>query len=470
MPFHLDQMRRQSELAELHAVAAARAIGGTVSIDDLARLRSQLATHDGPVLIDASDQDVLQLQTLLSGLAGLKIVDGSAAASLDGAVLVSTSNEPEAVLHARIGSGQPSRVFRVGAAPDSALPPSANPPLHDRKLHIVILNDFGFQGRTGEAMRRQALAFLLNGWDVTVVCWTTEAHLRALSISGVGIDSRWRGYSGLYRVYPRSDSQALFVADVVQVVRQQKPDLVVVGRLDGVPFPDGVVERIRSLGIAVLPYMHNRNLPEALPASQAIGFGIDAALFAPLPRATARRLLGIVDDRPLVVMRAVAPGDAHHDADLFEEMRSALIRRSDVGLILYGPESHLMKSTRSFGPVPQALMPLIFSAADIFVSTNVAETIGDATCEAMACGLPVVAMRAGPIEDLIVDGQTGLLVGPPMAAGLLTCVQRLQADAELRRTMGEAGRRRVEERFTLRRLAQAWSDALPLLPAGDPPR
>ena len=420
-------------------------------------LRSELGTYAGPVLIDANGRDALQIQAVLSGLAGLAIVDGPAAATLDGVALVSTSCEPESVLQPRLGLARMSRLIRVGS--DSASVP-ASQPLDGRKLHVVILNDFGFHGRAGEAMRRQALAFLLNGWDVTVACWTTEAHLRAPLISGIDFGGRWRGYRGLYRTYPRPNSQALFVADVVQAVREQKPDLVVAGRFGGAPYPEGIVERIRSLGITVLTFGHDRPWPEAVPTIPAMGAGLDDRLFAPLPRATARRLLAIADDRPLIVMRAVAAGDAHHDAALFEELRSALDRRSDVGLILFGPESHLLKSTRSFGPVPQALMPLIFSAADIFVSTNIAETIGDTTCEAMACGLPVIAPRTGPVADFVVDGQTGLLVEPATSAGVLAAVQTLVADTQARRRLGEAGRRRVEERFTLRHLAWAWSDAL----------
>jgi hypothetical protein len=469
LPFHLDRYLHRRDVADAHAVAAARAIGGTISIDDLVMLRSELGREGGTVVIDADRRDVSQLRTLLNDLSGLTVVDGSAVAVHDRVVLISTSDESDLILRARVGIGPVSRLLRVRARQADVRSMTDQPPTA-RRGHVVILNDFGFRGRAGEAMRRQALAFLLEGWQVTVACWQTDAHLSAPSVSGVNIDGLWKGYRGLYRFYPRSDFQTLFVADVVQAVREQKPDLVLFGRFDGVPYPEGIAERIRSLGIPIIPYMHDRPFPKLLPASLATAFGLDEALFAPLPRATARRLLGITDDRPLAVMRAVAAGDAHHDAGLFEETRKALLQRRDIGLILFGPGSHLKKSTRSFGPVQQVLMPLIFSAADIFISTNVAETIGDTTGEAMACGLPVIAPRAGRIEEFVIDGETGLLVAPPTTAGLLAAVQSLVADAEARRRMGEAGRRRVEERFTLHHLAQEWRRALAALPSGCPLR
>jgi glycosyltransferase involved in cell wall biosynthesis len=71
--------------------------------------------------------------------------------------------------------------------------------------------------------------------------------------------------------------------------------------------------------------------------------------------------------------------------------------------------------------------------------------------EAMASGLPVVATRVGDIPRVVEDGVTGILVPPREPEMLAEALATLLADPELRRRMGAAGRRRVEEHFTAAR-------------------
>ena len=71
------------------------------------------------------------------------------------------------------------------------------------------------------------------------------------------------------------------------------------------------------------------------------------------------------------------------------------------------------------------------------------EPFGIVVIEAMASGRPVVASNVGGISDIVVDGETGLLVPPGDAGALQHALQRLLADPELRARMGQAGSRRV---------------------------
>ncbi len=70
-----------------------------------------------------------------------------------------------------------------------------------------------------------------------------------------------------------------------------------------------------------------------------------------------------------------------------------------------------------------------------------------AVCEAMACGTPVLAARAGGIIHLIRDGETGWLFEPANSAELADKLQILLADAGLRRRLGENARRHAMEHF-----------------------
>ena len=68
--------------------------------------------------------------------------------------------------------------------------------------------------------------------------------------------------------------------------------------------------------------------------------------------------------------------------------------------------------------------------------------------EAMALGRPVVATAVGGTPELVADGETGLLVPPRDVAALTAALKRVLDDEGLRRRLGEAGKRRVAERFS----------------------
>jgi len=90
----------------------------------------------------------------------------------------------------------------------------------------------------------------------------------------------------------------------------------------------------------------------------------------------------------------------------------------------------------------------IYRQADIFAMTSMphkhsVEAFGLVYLEAGACGLPVVAHDIGGVSDVVAHGQTGLLVAPGDTAALTKVFSQLIGDPELRRRLGEAGRRRA---------------------------
>jgi glycosyltransferase involved in cell wall biosynthesis len=86
------------------------------------------------------------------------------------------------------------------------------------------------------------------------------------------------------------------------------------------------------------------------------------------------------------------------------------------------------------------------------------ESFGMFLAEAMACGLPVVASRTGGIPDVVVDGETGLLVTHGSVAELSNSLRRVVEDPALAQALGGAGRRRAESDFAWEVRAQATHD------------
>lgn len=97
----------------------------------------------------------------------------------------------------------------------------------------------------------------------------------------------------------------------------------------------------------------------------------------------------------------------------------------------------------------------LLTALEVFVLPSLAEHFGRVLLEAMAMERPVVATAAGGVPEVVEANVTGLLVPPGEPTALADAMATLLADPGRARAMGQAGRRRVEEHFSLRRHAEA---------------
>ena len=96
-------------------------------------------------------------------------------------------------------------------------------------------------------------------------------------------------------------------------------------------------------------------------------------------------------------------------------------------------------------------VPAILNASDVVVDASYAGLgITGSIREALACERPVVATAVEGMPELVVDGETGLLVPPRNPPALAEDLLRLLGDATAAQTMARAGRKRVEVRFSLR--------------------
>jgi glycosyltransferase involved in cell wall biosynthesis len=107
----------------------------------------------------------------------------------------------------------------------------------------------------------------------------------------------------------------------------------------------------------------------------------------------------------------------------------------------------------------RADMPDVFAAYDIFVLPSILpEPFGLVVIEAMAAGKPVVATAPGGPSETVANGETGLLVPPSDAIALADALSELLADPQKRRSMGEAGRCRARQLFSLPRYVTEFEE------------
>lgn len=100
------------------------------------------------------------------------------------------------------------------------------------------------------------------------------------------------------------------------------------------------------------------------------------------------------------------------------------------------------------GMVSDEDLGALFARADVYVSPSIevngdVEGFGIALAEAGACGVAVIAGRSGGVEDVVVDGSTGILVTPGDLAELEAAVTALLTDADRRRALGARARARI---------------------------
>ncbi|WP_239461960.1 glycosyltransferase [Occallatibacter savannae] len=94
----------------------------------------------------------------------------------------------------------------------------------------------------------------------------------------------------------------------------------------------------------------------------------------------------------------------------------------------------------------------------LFIQPSLDEGFGVSVLEAMASGLPVIASDAGGLRELIVDGKTGLLVPPGNPTILAEKIRLLIESPDVMATMGDAGRLRAQESFSLQQMMRETVD------------
>jgi glycosyltransferase involved in cell wall biosynthesis len=186
-----------------------------------------------------------------------------------------------------------------------------------------------------------------------------------------------------------------------------------------------------------------------------LGLGVDQPVIGTVATLRAQKALDVLIEAALILreeftdLAVLVAGGADPQAAEEAARLEALVARLGVG-----------ETVRFLGPRDD--VPSLLAALNVAVISSDYEGSPLSAMEYMEAELPVVATRVGGIPDIVVDGETGLLVPPRDPVAIATAVTRLLAEPELARRMGEAGRRRRRAEFdlsaTVRRVEQLYEE------------
>lgn len=195
--------------------------------------------------------------------------------------------------------------------------------------------------------------------------------------------------------------------------------------------------------------------------------GIDTAVGnSAADRARIRKMLGVGDD--VLTIGTVARLDPVKDLGTLIESVSHLVAERRVRLVIIGdgPELPRLKQVATARGVSNDVTFVghrddarrWLSAFDLFANSSTSEGVSLTILEAMAAGLPVVATAVGGTPE-VVDTSSACLVPARDSAALAAAIRSLARDPTRRAALGQAGRLRVETRFTLDRMVEDYRRA-----------
>jgi glycosyltransferase involved in cell wall biosynthesis len=193
--------------------------------------------------------------------------------------------------------------------------------------------------------------------------------------------------------------------------------------------------------------------------------GVDLELFSPASRERARHRLALPADGLICLYtgRLDREKSLERVLDAFESVAAA-VSTATLHLVGKGSHSQALERRAAAGRARQRIvfhggfvreaLPDYYRAADLFLFASETETQGLVLAEAHACGLPAVAVRASGVDEVVTDGETGILTKADTGE-MADAAIGLLLDAGRRASMGQAARRLVEARFAAPRQTAA---------------
>jgi glycosyltransferase involved in cell wall biosynthesis len=203
-----------------------------------------------------------------------------------------------------------------------------------------------------------------------------------------------------------------------------------------------------------------------IPAERIVSIptGADLARFHPGPPDwELKKRLGLPTDSPVITLVAVFRAQKRHELVIAAAVE--VIQRFPGARFVFvgdGPgrdrvEQEIKKARLGAHILMTGYredVPAILSFTDLGIISSVAEGIPQFLFQIMAMGKPVIATAVGGIPEIVTPGVTGVLIPPEDPAALAKAMVQVLGDPETARRLGEAGRRLVEQEYSVEKMAE----------------
>lgn len=195
--------------------------------------------------------------------------------------------------------------------------------------------------------------------------------------------------------------------------------------------------------------------------------GVDVGRYSRIAstREQVRTQLGLTSDEPLLGVVARLTPEKDHDTLLqslvlvrndFDNVKLAIAGEGELMDALKKKVEHLGLSRSVWFLGNRGDVPELLQAMDLFVLSSRQEGLGITLLEAMAVGLPVVATNTGGIPEIVISGETGLLVPPEDASRFAEAVKWMLSHRDDGKEMGLRGQKRALQQFGVERMVEQY--------------
>ena len=359
-----------------------------------------------------------------------------------------------------------AEVHVLAGAPEST-------PIRTTELDGVRVHRFHLQNRLMRALMRC-------GGDS--LSWTKNRLKNAVSMRS-GMKQLCRDHEFDVIEVPECGAEGAFldcVGDTPMVVRLHSPSRMIM------PF-----HGIGSIDTSLCGFIENRALRRASAITscsrflaeeshqklgidrpiQVIPNGIDLELFDAADPIDVRSRFGLAEDRPIVLFAGRL--ERRKGIHLCADICTSILKDFEVDFLFAGEDtdgffelelrsnlgSEEMKgAVHHLGKLDMRSLRSCLCQCDVFLLPSLWENCPYSCLEAMAAGKPIVSSDQGGMREMILDDETGLLAASGDSTSFASQIRRLLDDAELRKRLGTAARRRVETSFNDTRIARLSLD------------
>lgn len=219
-----------------------------------------------------------------------------------------------------------------------------------------------------------------------------------------------------------------------------------------------------SVADAMTELMFNANIaPREKCTTVYSGMEVETFLAANEHREETRRKLGYSDEH-IVVGKIARLFHLKGHADVIAAAKRVVERQPNVRFLFVGDgilrddlrqQIHRAGLDNYFqftGLVPPSEIPALLGAMDIVVHASLREGLARVLPQALIAGKPVISYDVDGAREVVITGETGVLLNPGDIAGLAAAIEQFAADPELRARLGATGRARFAEQFRHQRM------------------